>query len=79
MSARASDWIAAAGLRVVEADARDVSIPLDILADPDLSLMPRQPADAVWEAASVVGFQSALNQWGGRLSACLDRSNERTS
>lgn len=41
MSERPSDWIAAAGLRAVEADAGDVGIPPDVLADQKLSLLAR--------------------------------------
>lgn len=39
VSERPSDWIAAAGLRAVEADASDVGIPPDILTDQEYSLM----------------------------------------
>lgn len=41
VSERPTDWIAASGLRAVEADASDVGIPPDVLADQELSLMAR--------------------------------------
>jgi hypothetical protein len=41
VSERPSDWIAAAGLRVVEADASNVGVPPEILADQQLSLIAR--------------------------------------